>query len=472
MNLISKYRVISLLLIGFSFIARAETTRFSLPDYQQLTLDNGLTVYLMEQHEVPTIDVNIVVNAGAVEDRKQAGLAQATAQGLMFGTEKLSKKALEQFLEFRGAEVGADASLEYSALNASFLARDSKDVLPVLADLIQRPVFNEEEFTKHQKRHIDELMQRKESPESVATDYFHQMIYADSPYSNIVDGTQDSVKQLTIQSLWQYYHSFYRPENTAVIMVGAFDSKDMLQQIKSLFGSWKGKTLESEMLQKVSLNRPAKLTQSRVLLVNKSDSRQSTFYIGGHGIEYSNKEYIPLFVVNTILGGRFTSWLNDELRVNAGLTYGARSRFNVHKVAGSFHISTFTDTRTTEDAIDLALKTYARLWEKGIDAETLESAKAYVKGQFPPKFETSEQLASLLQGMFIYGYDKDFINQFQDKVDSLTLKKTKELINTYFPQDNLQFMVIGKGDEIRDVLKKYGKVTEVDINQVGFEVAL
>ena len=467
MNLRSKNWIASFLL--FCLATSVQAASFTLPKYEQLTLDNGLTVYLMEQREVPMIDIRIVVNAGAVEDKEQAGLALATAQNLMFGTETKNKQELEQFLEFRGAKVSAESLLEYSTLEASFLTRDSDALLPVIADLLQNPTFPEDEFQKYQQRHIDALKQRKERPESVAKDYFYQMIYANSPYSNIINGTQHSVKNLSRKDMLGFYQTYYQPQNAALVVVGAFNKKDILKQINSTFGAWKN---TGKAIPKTELVPPAKHKKSRVLLVNKSDSRQSTFNIGGPGIKYSHKEYIPLFVINTILGGRFTSWLNDELRVNAGLTYGARSHFISHKVAGSFHISTFTNTKTTEEAIDLALKTYSKLWEQGIDQETLDSAKAYVKGQFPPKFETSEQLAHLLSGMFVYGYDQDFINLFQDRVDNLTLEKAKELVNTYFPKENLQFMVIGKGDEIRETLKKYGEVTEVDINQIGFEVKL
>ena len=111
-------------------------------------------------------------------------------------------------------------------------------------------------------------------------------------------------------------------------------------------------------------------------------------------------------MINTILGARFTSWLNDELRVNSGLTYGARSNFTYYSQSGSFAISSFTKTATTVEAIDLALKTYDRLWEQGIDEETLASAKAYVKGKFPPKFETSQDLSNLLGQMYSYNFDE------------------------------------------------------------------
>jgi len=171
----------------------------------------------------------------------------------------------------------------------------------------------------------------------------------------------------------------------------------------------------------------------------------------------NNEDQTQLDVINTILGGRFTSWLNDELRVNAGLTYGARSRFAQYKHTGTFYISTFTQTKNTEAAIDLALKTYNRLFEKGIDEETLLSAKNYVKGQFPPDYETAASLAGFLAQKYIYGLDDSIINSFENEVNGLTVERANELINKYFPKENLQFVLIGKAERDKNVVVKYGK---------------
>jgi predicted Zn-dependent peptidase len=202
--------------------------------------------------------------------------------------------------------------------------------------------------------------------------------------------------------------------------------------------------------------------------VNKDDARETTFLIGGPGIRRDNPDYVALQVVNTVFGGRFTSWLNDELRVNSGLTYGARSSFSPLKNAGTFSISTFTASKTTEPTIDKALEVLKKLHEKGIDDETLASAKNYVKGQFPPNYETSGQQAGLLTQMFWYGFNESFINKFQANVDNLTSAKTKEIIKKYFPKDNLQFVLVGKADEIKKIAEKYGPVTVKEIKADGF----
>ena len=142
----------------------------------------------------------------------------------------------------------------------------------------------------------------------------------------------------------------------------------------------------------------------------------------------------------------------------------ALSNFTSYKHSGSFAISSFTKTSTTIEAIDLALKTYQRLFKQGIDEKTLASAKAYVKGKFPPQFETSQDLSYLLAQMYTYDFDENYINTFEQQVNSLTVEKTQQLIKKYFPQDNLQTVIIGKAAELQKSVAKYGEMREVNIN--------
>ena len=261
-----------------------------------------------------------------------------------------------------------------------------------------------------------------------------------------------------------FHKAWYQPQNAAVIVVGDFESKAMLIRLKALFSGWENQG----KLAKVDANPMQNFKQANVLLVDKADATETRYFIGGKGITRDNPDYVAVTVINTILGGRFTSWLNDALRVNAGLTYGASSRFSAMSNAGTFYIASYTKSDTTVEALDLTLETYQRLFKQGVDADTLNSAKAYVKGQFPPRYETSGHLARLLVEMFGYGFDEQFINTFQQKVSELDPKKAKQIINKYFPKDNLQFVLVGSAAAIEDKVAKYGRVRKVDIKADGF----
>jgi zinc protease len=441
-----------------------DTGSFSMPAYQQMTLDNGLTIYLMPQTEVPLITVNATIRAGAVNDTT-SGVAQVTAASLMLGAAGKTKLEIEQEIDFLGASLSSGAGKEGSYLSADFMAKDADIMLPLIQSILLSPDFDATEFDKLRQRDIAGLGQSKESPRAVISRYYDKLIFADHPYGNATSGNSRSLAELNVSQLRAFHKSYYQPSNTAISVVGDFDATAMKAKLQQLFAKWQ----DTETVTRLSLKQGLpQLDSSNVLLVDKGDAVETTFLVGGMGISRDNPDFVGLTVVNTILGGRFTSWLNDELRVNAGLTYGARSGFSAYSAAGTFRISTFTKTGTTKETIDLALKTYNRLWEQGIDQATLDSAKAYVKGQFPPKYETSGQLAGLMSDMYLYGFDDTFINEFQAKVDGLTLQESKRLIDTYFPKDNLQFVIIGNAAKIAPIAKQYGTVKQVDIKDVGF----
>lgn len=448
------------LFTGPMWASAQDSSAFRLPPYEKVVLQNGLTVYLMEQHEVPLINVSVVVPAGAIYDKTQSGLATLTASMLMNGTRKMTKNQLEEELDFVGAQVYTFAGKESAGLNAKFAAKDRDKVLGLIKDILLTPAFDAKEFDKEKKLLLAGLEQERESPRNVIDDYFDQAVYGAHVYANPAGGRIASVAKLTLAEVQQFYKTYYMPNGAALAVAGDFKTAELREKLTTLFNAWpKGRTT----IQPVP--PPVPTTAARVLLVNKDDATETTFMIGGPGVPRNNPDYVAMEVVNTVFGGRFTSWLNDELRVNTGLTYGARSGFSRLKSGGTFAISTFTATKNTEAALDKALEVLTRLHTTGIDEKTLTSAKNYVKGGFPPRYETSGQLAGLLTQMFWYGFDESFINNFQKSVDQLTVVKAKEIVAKYFPKEALQFVLIGKSEAIKKVAAKYGSVSEVQLNE-------
>jgi predicted Zn-dependent peptidase len=445
--------------------APAMAAEFRLPAFDTVKLPNGLTVYLMERHEVPLISVRAVVKAGAVNDAAQPGLSNLTGDALLLGSKAHNKKAIDEAFDFRGARLAGGAGAEASTVQANFARADAAALLPLFAEIVQQPSFDDAELAKLRDRKVSGLKQAKESPRNVVGTYYRAMLFGSTPYAIPASGTVASVGALKQADVQRYYGQYYRPDNAAIIVVGDFHKDEMRRQIESLFGAWQASGPAPQQQD----NGKVQADKARVWLVNKPDAIETTFLIGGAGIARNDADYVPLQVLNTILGGRFTSWLNDELRVNSGLTYGANSQFNVLSQTGTFAISSFTASAKTGDALALAHKTYQRLWDKGIDQATLDSAKAYVKGQFPPRYETGEQLAGLLGDMYASNVDRAQIDNFTRDVDSLTPERAKALVNKHFPRNNLQTVLVGKADDIRDVAKAYGEVTELDISADGFQ---
>ncbi len=451
-----KITIFCLLVISINLSAQG----FKVPNYSTFKLPNGLTISLMEQHDVPTISVSAILSAGAIYDYEKAGLASLTATALKHGTKNFPKTKLDEELDFIGANVDTYATKEFAGITSNFASKDKAKVLEIIKEIMLNPVFDKTEFDKEKSRLLVSLEQQKESPRSVIGPYFETLLFGSHVYGNVINGNNATVSKLTVKDIKEFYNANYKPNDAAICIVGDFASKDMKATLTKLFSAW-GKS--SNVKENLAAKPIAIPTENRVLLVNKADAKETTFYIGSPGISRNNADFVAIEVVNTLFGGRFTSMLNDELRVNTGLTYGAGSRFRTLKNGGSFFISTFTAVETTEAAIDKTLEVLNKLHSNGIDEKALNSAKNYVKGQFPPDYETNAQLASLLSQMFWYNFDKSFINNFESNVDGLDLAKANQIIAKYFPKDKLQIVLVGKSAEIKKIAEKYGKVTEVQI---------
>jgi predicted Zn-dependent peptidase len=455
-------------LTGLGPSRRARATEaapsFTLPAYQKVVLENGLTLLLMEQHEVPMIHVSAVFPAGSVCDAGRYGLAALTAESLLFGTRSYTKQQIEQELDFLGASCWTSASEDAAILSMSFVCADQGKIFPILKEVVCCPRFDRREIDKRKKQWLVELQRDKERPEAVIGSYFDRALFGAHPYGNPTSGTPESISRITVKDVQAFYKAHYDPNGSAVAVVGDFNTPAMQKAITALFADWRCKAGR-----RPPMERPqAASDKARVLLVNKDDAIETRFLIGGPGVARSHPDFVEIQVINTILGGRFTSWLNDELRINRGLTYGARSGFQAFRDAGTFTISSFTKTEHTLEALNVSLEVINRLHTQGVDQETLSSAQNYICGQFPTRFETAGSLANLLTDMFVYGFDQTYVNTFMPRVRAMTPEKAKAIIAAHFPKDHLQFVLIGKASALRDSVKTFGELTEKDIRTPGF----
>lgn len=437
---------------------------FRLPRYETFTLQNGLTVYLMEQRRVPLVYVSALFPAGAANDAGKPGLAYLTAEALLFGTRSYTKAQIEDRLEYLGARCYTWAGSETAGVSLSFLNTDLDQVFPLFKDVVQRPAFDPGEFEKRKKRLLLELVQQKERPSAVLETYFEKFLFGPHGYGNPVHGTRASVMKIGSRDAKAFYDAHYRPEESALVIVGDFETGPMKRRVQELFSSWTAAGKRS----RPAYNPPNIPDRRRVLLVNKSDAAETQFAIGTLGIPRNHPDYVAVQVVNTAFGGRFTSLLSDALRISSGLTYGASSSFNTYRNSGSFIISSFTSTENTFKAVDLALAVLDRLHTEGLDEATLTSTKAYLVGQFPTQYETPGSLAGLLGTMFFYGIDDSFVNDYRQQVESVTPAKAREIIARHFPRDRLQMVLIGKASELRDHAGRYGEIHEKEIKSDGF----
>jgi predicted Zn-dependent peptidase len=454
-----------LLVVSFAAPARAQDGALKLPPYKKVQLPNGLTVLLLEQHEVPIISFNFIVKAGSVADPTgREGVASLAAGLLRKGTKTRTADQISNELDFIGGTLGAGATYDYTTGTAEFIKKDIAKGLDLLSDVLLNPTFPQEEAAKMQRQRVDAVKAAKDEAAAVIGTYYNAYLFGSHPYGRPAEGDEKTLAAITRDDIVKFYQTYYTPSNTILAVAGDFNSAEMERMLTSKFGAWASKSAPAVSLPEVSSVRGKKM-----LLIDKPDSTQTFYRIGNVGIPRTNADRVYIEVINTLFGGRFTSMLNSALRINSGLTYGARSTFDQRKGRGPFFINTYTRNETTVQAIDMTLDILKRLHEKGVTEEELKSAKSYLKGQFPPRIETTDQLAALIAQLEFYGLDERDINTYYARIDSMTAADAQRVIREYFPSENLVFVLIGKASEIEPVVKKYAPGMEKkSISQPGF----
>src|SRR5215467_4826603 len=454
-------RLLIALALSMAAALVAEAQTLKIPPHEKITLANGMTVLLMEKPGVPLVSFAAIVKAGSVMDPAgQEGLASVTAGLLRKGTGKRSAQKFAEDLDYIGASFGADAGLDFTSLSAECLSKDLDQGLDLVSDALLHPAFFETEVDKLLSQSIDGVKAAKDEAQSVTLSYYYGYLFGKHPYARPEGGDELSLARIKREAIVKFYEANYKPGSTILAVVGEFDRARLKAKLEQFFGAWPAASGA-----RPAVPPPQMIKGKRLLLIDKPDSTQTFFAIGNVGTAVNDPDRVAIRVVNTVFGGRFTSQLNQALRVESGLTYGAESFFDSKEQPGAFAIFSYTKNDSTAQAIDLALKVLDKLHQEGVSAEELASAKAYIRGQFPPNIETSGQLARRIASNEFYGLTDDEINQLEARIDAVTLPLTKQVIAKHFPADNLVFLLIGKAAEIRPVVLKYA--TQQDMRKIS-----
>ncbi|MDP9338831.1 MAG: insulinase family protein [Acidobacteriota bacterium] len=454
-----------LAMLGSATSASLSAQSIHLPPHEKVVLKNGLTVLLLERHGVPIVNFVALVKTGAAADPAgEEGLASITAELLRKGTEKRTAQQFAVDLDFTGGSFETDAGADYSSVSAEFLNKDISKGLELFSDALLHPAFPQTEVDKLLAQSLDAVRAAKDDARSVLATYFNGYLFSGSGYGRTDNGDEVSLKRIRREAVVKFYETYYAPGNTILAVAGEFPSAEMKKKLEEVLGQWPPKAVTASQ---VPATAPVK--GKRLLLVDKPDATQTYFAIGNVGTAVGDPDRVAIRLVNTVFGGRFTSLLNEALRVESGLSYSAASNFDSHKMPGPFGIYSFTKNESTVQAIDLALQVLQKLHKQGITAEELASAKSYIKGQFPPSMETSKQLAELIVVHEFFGLDDREVNELEARIEAVTPVIAQQAIRKHFPADNLVFTLIGKSSEIGPAVKKYAEKQDVRlISAPGF----
>jgi predicted Zn-dependent peptidase len=446
-------------------VGTAAAQTLHMPPHEKYVLKNGLTVLLLEKHGVPMINLYAIVKTGSAADPAgEDGLASITAGLLRKGTKTRTAQQFAADLDYIGGEFESEAGPDFSSVSTEFLTKDLTRGLELFSDALLHPMFPQAEVEKLLAQSVDGVRGAKDDPQQVLGLYYYGYLYGAHPYGRPAGGDEVSLQRIKRDAIVKFYETNYAPGNTLLAVAGEFNGVEMRKKLEDVFGGWPARAVAVR-----SIPAAAPVKSKRLLLVDKDDATQTYFAFGNVGIARNDPDRVAIRVVNTIFGGRFTSELNEALRVESGYTYGASSFFDARKAPGPFGIFSFTKNETTTPAIDLAVQVLQKLHKDGVTDEQLKSAKSYIKGQYPPNIETSRQLAQIIATHEFYGLGDDEVNQLEARVDAVTPEMAKQVIQKHFPSENLVFVLIGKASAIGPAAEKYAEKRDARaISQPGF----
>lgn len=438
----------------------------TLPAAERIVLDNGTVLILNEKHDVPLIGVEAILKGGAVADPDgKQGISSLFAALIQKGAGERDAAAFAEAIDSVGARLTADAGLEGISITGDFLARDAALMVELLADMLRRPALDRAELDKLRERSINFIRAAKDSnPGDLIPIYGSAFLFGDHAYATPVSGDETTLTSVSHRDLERYYEQQVGGDRLIIAVSGDFDSAVMRELLTTAFADWRSASADAA---EVSAAEPQ--SGRRVLLIDKPGATQTYFWIGNIGVARDYAHRADLDIANTLFGGRFTSMLNTALRVESGLTYGAYSRLTRPSKPGSVAIGSFTATETTLEAIDMALDVLAQLKTATIAPEMIESAQNYVLGQFPTRLETARQLAAQFAILEAYGLERSYVDDYGNAIAAVTAESLANVIAEVYPeQDNLVFVLLGDGNQIRESVTKYGPVTEMSITEPRF----
>jgi predicted Zn-dependent peptidase len=436
-----------------------------LPAIQKRTLSNGLAVWIVEAHEVPLVQANLVIMAGSGDDPAgKFGIASLTAAMLDEGAGTRSALEIADAVDYLGADLQTTSSSDASAVRLNVPVARLRDALPIMADVALRPTFPAEDLERLRQERLTALLQARDDPAQVIPYAFQRVVFGPAHrYGTGQVGTEATLKAFTPPDLKTFHDAVYQPSNATLIVVGDVTTDAVLPLVEQQFGGWK----VSGPVRRTPVPAAPRSTETHVTIVDVPMAAQSQIRIGWVGVPRSTPDYFTLEVLNTILGGSFTSRLNQNLREEHGYAYGASSRFDMRLSAGPFMAAAGVQTDKTAEALQEFFKELTRIHEP-VGAEELAKAKNYVALSFPGEFETIADLGAHLEELVVYKLPDDYFERYVPNIQAVTAAAVQKAAATDIQPKRLSVVVVGDRKVIEPAIRalNLGPIQFLSVDEV------
>ncbi|WP_028295857.1 M16 family metallopeptidase [Olivibacter sitiensis] len=428
--------------------------QINIGEAESFTLDNGLKVFVVENHKLPRVAYSLVLDRDPLFEGDKAGLTSLVGNMMMGGTTSKSKDEIDESIDMIGGRI----SFSSSSANASSLTKYQDQLLSLFTDILLNPVFPQEELEKLKKQELSGIASSKDDPNAIMSNVSNAVLYGkDTPYGETE--TEATVKNIGLDDVKQYYSSYYKPNIAYLAIVGDINVKQAKELINKYLGAWKKGDVPQHAFTTKELP-----TKREIALVNRPTSVQSIVKLAYPvDLKPNDPNVIPAAIVNNILGGGSAGRLFQKLREEKGYTYGAYSSLSPSRYIGNFSASASVRTEVTDSAALALVGELEKLGQKTITQAELDDAKATLMGNFGRSLEQPSTIASFAINSELNKLPKDFYKNYLKNIDAVTLEQANTLAPSIISADKAYLIIVGNTDAFADKVTQLGEVKFYDI---------
>ncbi len=441
---------------------------FTFPAHSTTKLENGLTVFVVEDHRQPVVAATLMLPGAGAAARpgKQAGLAAMTAALVRQGTSKRSAQQIAESIDRVGGSLNTSAGPDATQASVTVLTSSLDTGFDLLADVVQQPAFAADEIERWRRQTLSNLQVAYRDPEYLRDATGDRMGFGDHPYGYPTDGFPSTVRALGRDDVVQFHKERYTPAGAFLAIAGDITPDAGAALARKYFGAWKGAPVKPAAA-------PAQKQQRRIVVIDQPDAVQTQFGMIGIGVPRNDPDFLALSVANQILGGSFNSRLNLRLRAKEGLTYGANSGLESNRTAGLWNATSFTRTEETTNAVKVMLEVITEFRKNPATTAELAEATSFLSGVFPLQSETAGAVAGRVLTTALHGLPADYWQTYRDRVRKISAADVSAAVQKHVSPDQLSIVAVGNAGGFAKTLESLGPVTIVpaarlDLTQPDF----
>ncbi|MEO5860342.1 MAG: pitrilysin family protein [Pyrinomonadaceae bacterium] len=429
---------------------------FQIPAAFETTLPNGLRVVIFDEDRLPLVSYRLAFFSGDAHDPKEHnGLTAAMVSMMTEGTEDYSSRELAEKIERLGAGLNVSASDDFTIVSASTLSMYSADILDLIAEVVFRPTFPEQELDLYRRNTVENLKYQRSQPNFLANEQTSRLLYGSHPYATIAPKAAD-VEKLEREDLVSLHRSRLIPNNAVLVVVGNVDRDELLQKFEGHFADWP----RGELPSVDEPNLPERSART-ITIVDRPGSAQSNIVLANLGVKRTHPDYFPLLVMNQVLGAGASSRVFMNLREEKGYTYGAYTRMDMKRLAGDIEATAEVRTSVTGDSLKEFFYELNRIRDERAPNEELNDAKNYLTGVFPLRAETQEGMTGLILNQQLYGLPGDYLQSYRDNVAAVTADDVQRVACAHLHPESLAIVIVGDAGDVLPQIREYASDVEI-----------